>query len=156
MSRSRARLAADWFAKLRQNAVTNEVEHTDVVAAETEALEAKADAAAASAVVGPTGPQGPAGANGAAGATGATGARGATGATGPAGSPILGTGSVGTYAFLRSISSATRMYAGQTVAGSLMNYADADWNRSGGVAGTWRTMGYAVAATRPTVYLRIS
>ena len=31
MSRSRARLAADWFAKLRQNAVTNEVEHTDVV-----------------------------------------------------------------------------------------------------------------------------
>lgn len=33
MSRSRARLAADWFAKLRQNAVTQEVEHTDVVAA---------------------------------------------------------------------------------------------------------------------------
>ena len=30
MSRSRARLAADWFAKLRQNVVTNEVEHTDV------------------------------------------------------------------------------------------------------------------------------
>ena len=30
MSRSRARLAADWFAKLRQNAVTNVVEHTDV------------------------------------------------------------------------------------------------------------------------------
>lgn len=30
MNRSRARLAADWFAKLRQNAVTNEVEHTDV------------------------------------------------------------------------------------------------------------------------------
>ena len=33
MSRSRARLAADWFAKLRQNAVTQEVEHVDVVAA---------------------------------------------------------------------------------------------------------------------------
>ena len=31
MSRSRARLAADWFAKLRENAVTQEVEHTDVV-----------------------------------------------------------------------------------------------------------------------------
>ena len=30
MSRSRARLAADWFAKLRQNAVTNAVEHIDV------------------------------------------------------------------------------------------------------------------------------
>ena len=61
MSRSRARLAADWFAKLRQNAVTQEVEHTDVVAAETEALEAKADAAAVGIIVGPTGPQGPAG-----------------------------------------------------------------------------------------------
>lgn len=33
---SKARLAADWFTKLQQNAVTNEVEHTDVVAAETE------------------------------------------------------------------------------------------------------------------------
>ena len=30
MSRSRPRLAADWFAKLRQNAVTNAVEHIDV------------------------------------------------------------------------------------------------------------------------------
>lgn len=29
--RSRNRLAADWFAKLRQNAATQEVEHTDVV-----------------------------------------------------------------------------------------------------------------------------
>ena len=37
MSRSRARLAADWFAKLRQNAVTQEVEHTDVVDAEATA-----------------------------------------------------------------------------------------------------------------------
>lgn len=48
MSKSRARLAADWFAKLRQNAVTQEVEHTDVVDAEAEALEAIADAAAGS------------------------------------------------------------------------------------------------------------
>jgi hypothetical protein len=30
MGRSRARLASDWFAKLRQNAVTNAVEHIDV------------------------------------------------------------------------------------------------------------------------------
>ena len=30
MGRSRARLAADWFAKLRQNATTGIVEHTDV------------------------------------------------------------------------------------------------------------------------------
>ena len=38
MSKSRARLAADWFAKLRQNAVTQEVEHTDVVASYRQAL----------------------------------------------------------------------------------------------------------------------
>ena len=31
MARSRSRLAADWFAKLRQNETTGEVEHTDVV-----------------------------------------------------------------------------------------------------------------------------
>ena len=59
MSRSRARLAADWFAKLRQNAVTNEVEHTDVVAAEAAAaaeaiavetaMQAEVDAIAATA-----------------------------------------------------------------------------------------------------------
>jgi hypothetical protein len=70
MSRSRARLAADWFAKLRQNAVTQEVEHTDVVDAETEALEAKADAAAVGIIVGPIGPIGPQGPQGATGATG--------------------------------------------------------------------------------------
>lgn len=45
--KSRNRLAADWFAKIRQNATTLEVEHPDVVAAE-EAVEnidltAKAD-----------------------------------------------------------------------------------------------------------------
>ena len=88
MSRSRARLAADWFAKLRQNAVTQEVEHTDVVAAETEALEAQADAAAVGIVVGPTGPQGPQGATGPQGSTGPQGPQGATGpqgSTGPKG-----------------------------------------------------------------------
>jgi len=31
MSRSRSRLAADWFAKLRVHSVTSEVEHTDIV-----------------------------------------------------------------------------------------------------------------------------
>ena len=30
MARSKNRLAADWFAKIRQNATTGEVEHTDV------------------------------------------------------------------------------------------------------------------------------
>ena len=38
MFRSRSRLAADWFAKLRINAATNEVEQADVVTA-TETLE---------------------------------------------------------------------------------------------------------------------
>jgi hypothetical protein len=31
MSRSRSRLAADWFAKLRINEITQELEHTDLV-----------------------------------------------------------------------------------------------------------------------------
>tara|TARA_B110000908_G_scaffold131740_1_gene155086 strand:- start:243 stop:428 length:186 start_codon:yes stop_codon:yes gene_type:complete len=31
MSRSRSRLAADWFAKLRISLATSEVEHTDIV-----------------------------------------------------------------------------------------------------------------------------
>ena len=46
MSRSRSRLAADWFAKLRVNSATQAVEHTDVEgvdAATTTALTAKAD-----------------------------------------------------------------------------------------------------------------
>jgi hypothetical protein len=46
MSRSRSRLAADWFAKLRVRAGTQEVEHEDVEvvdAATTTALAAKAD-----------------------------------------------------------------------------------------------------------------
>ncbi len=55
MSRSRARLAADWFAKLRQNAVTQEVEHTDVVAAEAiaaaEATAVETAAAASTAAI---------------------------------------------------------------------------------------------------------
>ena len=37
--KSRARLAADWFAKLRQNELTQEVEHTDVQEAEQAATE---------------------------------------------------------------------------------------------------------------------
>ena len=46
MSRSRSRLAADWFAKLRVNSTTQAVEHDDVEvvdAATTTALSAKAD-----------------------------------------------------------------------------------------------------------------
>ena len=47
MSRSRSRLAADWFAKLRENSVTSVVEHTDVV---DEAASATTTYALASAV----------------------------------------------------------------------------------------------------------
>ena len=36
MSRSRSRLAADWFAKLRSNATTGVVEHEEVAAVQTE------------------------------------------------------------------------------------------------------------------------
>mgnify|MGYP001430219471 CR=1 FL=1 len=36
MSRSKARLAADWFAKLRVNALTQTIEHDDIKAVETE------------------------------------------------------------------------------------------------------------------------
>lgn len=38
MSRSKSRLAADWFAKLRLNASTNVVEHEDLVNIESEVL----------------------------------------------------------------------------------------------------------------------
>ena len=38
MSRSKARLAADWFAKLRINAQTQEVEHADVATVEAEVV----------------------------------------------------------------------------------------------------------------------
>ncbi len=93
MPRSRSRLAADWFAKLRLNLTTQVVEHIDV--------EAKADddlsnvASLPSPVVtqlvgadgadGVAGAQGVAGNDGATGATGVAGNDGATGATGPQG-----------------------------------------------------------------------
>ena len=102
MSRSRSRLAADWFAKLRANIATGIVENTDVVDI---ALTPGADGAdgptgpagptGATGLTGATGPQGPQGPVGAAGAdstvagptgpTGPTGATGATGATGTSG-----------------------------------------------------------------------
>lgn len=67
------------------------------------------------------------------------------------------TGAIGTYAFLRAANgSAAVTPAGTVVSGSAMGYADADWNYSGTPSGQWRAMGYAVARTRPTVYLRIS
>ena len=51
MSRSRARLAADWFSKLRQNAVTNAVEHIDVADVVSDVTAVSADVTAVSADV---------------------------------------------------------------------------------------------------------
>jgi len=226
MSRSRARLAADWFAKLRQNAVTQEVEHTDVVAAEAAAAaEAEAVSVAAAAsmeaaldgkaptshthdyvpersrsdwndgtvvndVIGQIAWQNygsnhtifdaskslsPSGTS--VNNTNSTSTWSATYPTlmGWNGSKTYGVrvdtaryansagsvsppaaGTVGSYALLRAKSSSTKTYPNNNVAGSTMSYADTDWNQYSTPAGTWRCMGYAVARTRPTVYLRIS
>ena len=152
MSRSRARLAADWFAKLRENAVTQEVEHTDVVAAETEALEAKADAAAVGIIVGPTG---------------------ATGPAGPAGSPIVAAGAVGSYAYMIVTTANIGANPSNTRAGSGLRYsAQSTGNNASGSgysvghthptagAGTWQAMGGRTASTSyayfATLWLRIS
>ncbi len=63
MSRSRSRLAADWFAKLRANSVTGVVENTDVVdIALTPGADGAAGTTGATGPTGPTGPQGPVGA----------------------------------------------------------------------------------------------
>lgn len=67
MSRSKARLAADWFAKLRTNAVTQEVEHEALLAVEAGSANATLSnvqslpPAVVSQLIGPQGPQGPAG-----------------------------------------------------------------------------------------------
>ena len=221
MSRSRARLAADWFAKLRQNAVTNEVEHTDVVAAEAiAAAEATAVEAAMQASLDVIASQtitlsGDATGSGSTSISvtvaddshnhvwgnidgASVGAKGGPRFTtgsgwiefGPAntswahidtdrpnfyfykplyvlGTPVLTgsgvpstsastAGTVGSYAFLRAKTSSTITYPNNTVAGSTMSYTDADWNQYGTPGGTWRCMSYAVARTRPTVYMRIS
>ena len=114
MSRSKARLAADWFAKLRINATTQEVEHEDIldVQADVPDVESILTSLGAGtgieptdklsyydvtdgtwkqatiqdvALVGPQGPQGPAGADGINGATGLKGDKGDKGDTGAAG-----------------------------------------------------------------------
>ena len=124
MSKSRTRMAADWFAKLRLNAL-NQVEHTDVADVETDvtsAVDAKATetlttvsntyalndlsnvgtlpAEVTAQLTGPQGPHGPQGIQGEAGAAGATGPQGPqgiqgeTGATGATG-PTGPAGAIG-------------------------------------------------------------
>lgn len=178
MSRSKARLAADWFAKLRTNAVTQEVEHEALLAVKVGAADATLSnvqslpPAVVSQLIGPqgpagsagaTGPQGPQGPAGSNGATGAKGNTGNTGATGPAGSPILNTGSVGTYGFLAvnyAYDNVGRA-SNSTIAGSNLIYSAAGGGYGSGVpAGTWRLMGYiyrsADAGWNTSVWLRIS
>jgi len=67
-----------------------------------------------------------------------------------------GTGSVGSYAFLRANSTSTVTPAGTLVTGSTMRYGDINYSKSGTPAGTWRCMGYAANRNYATVYLRIS
>jgi hypothetical protein len=66
-----------------------------------------------------------------------------------------GTGSVGTYAFLRGTSGAAG--PGATVAGSSLWYTDTNRNQSyGQPGGTWRLMGGSTNIAYPSVWLRIS
>lgn len=64
-------------------------------------------------------------------------------------------GAVGTYALAKR-TTATGNIAGDTVAGSNLQYADTAGNVPvGALSGTWRCMGYSLAGD-PTLWLRIS
>ena len=152
MSRSRARLAADWFAKLRQNAVTNEVEHTDVVDV------AVAEASSVQSNDSPT-----------------FGTVTATSFVGD-GSNLTGVGAsttfgaVGTYVWAATYTySNTQYLPNATIAASLLyvaglgidrtpqsdlpsgTYASystiAAWTSTTALSGTWRAMGYSTSST---------
>lgn len=141
MSRSRARLAADWFAKLRENDVTNVVEHTNVTDVAATALHSGSPLNAAN-------------------LTGALPAIDGSALTGVGASTTAG--AVGTYAFLGAISYyvvPTPNAPGGTLAGSSLRYKDADRSSTISPAGTWRIMGGSGNATytaAPSVWLRIS
>ena len=157
MSRSRARLAADWFAKLRQNEVTNEVEHTNVT-----------DVVADVTTVSNTALHSGSPLN-AANLTGALPAIDGSALTGVGASTT--TGAVGTYAFLmyrvastltpgQSVSGSSLRY-GSVSSGNLVNTSGHSVTNTGATApsGTWRCMGqkpsgyYSYPAT---LYVRIS
>lgn len=135
MSRSKARLAADWFAKLRLNA-QNEVEHTDLVAVEAEVTTVASDVASLD-YYSPSNPP-PSSAPTADDVLAAT--------------ATTAVGAVGSYAFmLWEASWLTSTGAGATTAGSNLRYGTISGNRngwssamamrSGAASGTWRMMG---------------
>ena len=167
MSRSRARLAADWFAKLRQNVVTNEVEHTNVT-----------DVVADVTTVSNTALNSGSPLN-AANLTGTLPAIDGSALTGVGGSTTYG--AVGTYVWGRRTGSAAdqaQFVAGTTYAGNTLypagisgNYALAAlyWSSNGtmyggdvsaaALSGTWRAMGTTHPSEREnpeTLFVRIS
>jgi hypothetical protein len=144
MSRSRARLAADWFAKLRQNAVTNVVEHIDVTDVSDDVTVVSGTALHSGSPLN------------AANLTGALPAIDGSALTGVGGSTTYG--AVGTYVIAnRGGYTATIPTAGATYAGSGLyatgflsfvyaqngssNNIAAGLNTSSLGAGTWRAMG---------------
>jgi hypothetical protein len=157
MSRSRARLAADWFAKLRQNEVTNEVEHTNVT-----------DVVADVTTVSNTALHSGSPLN-AANLTGALPAIDGSALTGVGASTT--TGAVGTYAFLmyrvastltpgQSVSGSSLRY-GSVSSGNLVNTSGHSVTNTGATApsGTWRCMGQKPSGYYnypATLYVRIS
>jgi len=160
MSRSRSRLAADWFSKLRQNAVTNEVEHTNVT-----------DVAADVTTVSNTALHSGSSLN-AANLTGTLPAIDGSALTGVGAS--TDTGAVGTYAYLLHKTRDRGIIQGSTHAGSSMVYSGQSTNsvtsasgysvgHGSGCAtasGTWRAMGSRGSATGydyfATLFVRIS
>ena len=169
MSRSRARLAADWFAKLRQNAVTNAVEHIDVTDVVSDVTTVSNTALHSGSSLN------------AANLTGALPALDGSALTGISTTPTssqvgsatagLSTGAVGTYAFLmyrvastltpgQSVSGSSLRY-GSVSSGNLVNTSGHSVTNTGATApsGTWRCMGqkpsgyYSYPAT---LYVRIS
>ena len=65
-------------------------------------------------------------------------------------------GAVGTYAFLKQISSLATYAAGATKAGSQLNYSSDGGVTGGAPAGTWRCMGHTTSGFPTTLWLRIS
>jgi len=157
MSRSRARLAADWFAKLRQNAVTNAVEHIDVTDVSEDVTAVSGTALHSGSPLN------------AANLTGALPAIDGSALTGVGGSTT--TGDVGTYAFLMYRVAST-LTPGQSVSGSSLRYGSVSNNSIGNnsgysvtntgataPSGTWRCMGQKPSGYYnypATLYVRIS
>ena len=165
MSRSRARLAADWFAKLRQNAVTNEVEHTNVTDVAADVADVSSDVTTVSNTALNSGSS-----LNAANLTGTLPAIDGSALTGISTTPTsaqvgsatagLSVSSVGAYALLgvNSANDFVRRYPNSTLAGSNLLYGAGNIYQAGSIpSGTWRLMGFINnSGTQVSVWLRIS